>query len=294
MMHLVFQPADADTLRKAMELEESLQGDIMVIKDDYAVGPLYVSEEAESWQQRRDWWNELWEQSPYSVETLPMVDDRMAVHHLKKALDENPKEELWIWMGQNAHDVCGYYWLISQLQDYQGQVFVLYMNNLPFINEKGGIFYPVYLFEIPPAEYRKARKLCRKVTLSEMEVDPDEWKRLCSENSMVRILEGGKKIASKGADYFDEDILKNLTKEPQKGNKAMATILGKMKIKTGDLFLLWRMRVLAERGELDLNGDPSKGWKEFDVRLPGGGLPFAAEGDSAEGVTQTEAGSEGS
>ncbi|RYY38894.1 MAG: DUF1835 domain-containing protein [Chitinophagaceae bacterium] len=286
MIHLVFQPADAETLRKAMELEESLQGDIVVIKDDYAVGPLYVSDEAESWQQRRDWWQGLWEASPYSVETLPMVDDKMTVHQLTRTLEENTKEELWIWMGQNAHDVCGYYWLISQLQNYQGQVFVLYMNNLPFINEKGGIFYPVYLFEIPPAEYRKAKKLCRKVTLSEMEVDPDEWKRLCAENTMVRILEGGKKIVSKAADFFDEDILKQLTKEPQKGSKAISGVLSKMKIKTGDIFLLWRMRVLAEREEIVLTGDPSKGWKDFDVRLPGGGLPFAAEGDAndAEGV----------
>ncbi|RYY65101.1 MAG: DUF1835 domain-containing protein, partial [Chitinophagaceae bacterium] len=208
MTHLVFQPADAAILQKAMELDESLQGAIVEIKDDYAVGPLYGNDE-ESWQARRDWWKGLWEASPYgAAESLPMVDDKMTVHGLKRSLDDEPKEELWIWMGQNAHDVCGYYWLISQLQDYQGRVFVLYMNNLPFINEKGGIFYPQYLFEIPAPEFRKAKKLCRKVTLSELEVDPDEWKRLVSENAMVRILEGGKKIASKGDDFYDDDILK--------------------------------------------------------------------------------------
>ncbi|RYZ19265.1 MAG: hypothetical protein EOO16_20390, partial [Chitinophagaceae bacterium] len=90
------------------------------------------------------------------------------------------------------------------------------------------------------------------------------------ENTRVRHLEGGKKIVSKGDDFFDEDILKALTKEPQKGAKAMHNILSKMKVKTGDLFLLWRMRVLAGREELVLTGDPTKGWKEFDVRLPGG------------------------
>ena len=61
-------------------------------------------------------------------------------------------------MGQNAHDVCGYYWLISQLQPYQGRVIVLYMNNLPFINEKGQIFYPTALHEIQPKEFLKAKK----------------------------------------------------------------------------------------------------------------------------------------
>ncbi|TCJ12564.1 DUF1835 domain-containing protein [Flaviaesturariibacter flavus] len=293
MIHLVFQPADADTLRKAMEVDETLQGDIVEIKDDYAVGPLYLADDAEPWQQRRDWWKGLWEQSPYVAgESLPMVDDKMTLHSLMRTLDENPKEELWIWMGQNAHDVCGYYWLIAQIQKYQGRVFVLYMNNLPFINEKGGIFYPVYLFEIPPAEYRKAKKLCRKVTLSEMEVDPDEWKRLCQENTRVRHLEGGKKIVSKGDDFFDADILKALTKEPQKGAKAMHNILSKMKVKTGDIFLLWRMRVLHERGELVITGDPAKGWKEFDVRLPGG-ASIAPESDGISNIEQGITNNEG-
>jgi len=47
---------------------------------------------------------------------------------------------------------------------------VLYFNNLPFINEKGQIFYPTVLHEILPKEFLKAKKLNRKVTLSEFEV----------------------------------------------------------------------------------------------------------------------------
>jgi hypothetical protein len=196
-----------------------------------------------------------------------MVDDRLAVHNLKKELDENPKEEVWIWMGQNQHDVCGYYWLISQLSNYQGRIIVLYLNNLPFINDKGQIFYPTTLHEIQPKEFLKAKKLNRKVTLSEFEVDPDEWRKLCSENAMVRILEGGKKIVSKEEDFYDSEILKGLTNEWQKGNKVMASILGKMKIKTGDVFLLWRMKKLVELEKIEINGDTSKGWKDFEVKL---------------------------
>lgn len=144
---------------------------------------------------------------------------------------------------------------------------VLYMNNLPFINEKGQIFYPTYLHQIQPKEFIKAKKLCRKVTLSEFEIDPDEWKRLMTENGGVRLLEGGKKIVSKDADYFDEDITRNLTAEPQKGNKAIHNILGKMKIKTGDVYLLWRMTKLAEEDRIEISGDTAKGWKDFDVKL---------------------------
>lgn len=268
MIHLVFQQADVTVLQKAIELDETLQGDILEIKDDYAVGPLNELENSDGWQARKLWWKELLDASPYNTEeTMSMVDDRLTVHNLKRTLDENEQEELWIWMAQNQHDICSYFWLISQLKDYQGRIYILYLNNLPFINEKGQIFYPTTLHEIQPKEFLKAKKLARKVTLSEMEVDPDEWKRLSSENAMVRILEGGKKIASKEEDFYDADILKALTPEAVKGNKAMSNILGKMKIKTGDVFLLWRMKKLAEAEKIELIGDASKGWKEFEVKL---------------------------
>ena len=268
MIHIVFQEADIAVLQKAIELDDSLAGDIRIIRDDYAVGPLSEIYETEGYQQRREWWKQLVEASPYNTDQLmDLVDDRLAVHNLKKDLDENKNEELWIWMGQNQHDVCGYYWLISQLRDYQGRIVVLYFNNLPFINEKGQIFYPMTLHEIQPREFLKAKKLNRKITLSEFEVDPDEWKKLCNENALIRILEGGKKIVGKEEDFYDRDILVGLSNEWQRGNKAMHNILGKMRIKTGDVFLLWRMKKLADEGKIEINGDTSKSWKDFEVRL---------------------------
>ena len=53
---------------------------------------------------------------------------------------------------------------LSQLAEFQGRIFILYLNNLPFINEKGAIFYPTTLFSIPPKEFIKAKKLARPVT----------------------------------------------------------------------------------------------------------------------------------
>jgi uncharacterized protein YdeI (BOF family) len=40
-----------------------------------------------------------------------------------------------------------------------------------------------------------------------------------------------------------------------------------MKIKTGDIFLLWRMKELAVQDKIEINGEPAKGWKEFEVRM---------------------------
>ena len=268
MIHVVFQQADVHTLKKAIELDETLTGDVIQIRDDFAVGPIDNLDSEDGWAARENWQRSLLSESPYSSENLVgSFDDRKTVEEIKQRLDGNDKEELWIWMGQNQHDVCSYYWIISQLKDYQGKIVILYFNNLPFINDKGQIFYPAALHEILPKEFLKAKKLNRKITLSEFEVDPDEWKRLCNENAMVRILEGGKKIVGKDESFYDKDLLTGLSSEWQKGNRAMQSVLGKMKIKTGDVFLLWRMKKLAEEGKIEINGDTSKSFKDFEVRL---------------------------
>ena len=40
MIHIVFQEADIAALQSSFELDETLQADIVQIKDDLAVGPL--------------------------------------------------------------------------------------------------------------------------------------------------------------------------------------------------------------------------------------------------------------
>ena len=267
MIHIVFEQPNVTALEKAIELDESLQGEIVEIKDDFAVGPLGDIYHTEGYQARRSWWENLLEHSPYT-DTVNIVDDKLAVHNLLKKLDEQPQAEAWIWMGQNAHDVCSYYWLMPQLKDYQGRIQVLYLNNLPFINEKGSIFYPTHLHEIQPKEFLKAKKLARPITLSEFELDPDEWKKLCNENALVRFLEGGKKIVSKDVDFYDKDLLAYLN-GAMKLSKLIYTALGKMKVKTGDVFLVWRIKEMAAAGKLELTGDWDKGWKEVIVKFPG-------------------------
>jgi len=266
MIHIVFEEANIEALKKAIELDETLQGEIVQIKDDFAVGPIADIYETEGYQQRRDWWKNLLEHSPYK-EQIDLVDDKLTVTKLIRTLTEKSEEKLWIWMAQNQHDVCSYYWLMSQLKDFQGRIEILYLNNLPFINEKGQIFYPTHLFEIQPKEFLKAKKLARTITSSEFEVDPDEWKKLCNDNAAIRFLEGGKKIIGRKANYFDKDLLSVTTNDFQKLTKVLHNSYGKMKIQTGDVFLVGRIKELIANATLEMQGDWEKGWKEVEIRL---------------------------
>ena len=269
MIHIVFNESEVELMKQVMEMDESLAGKVVQIKDDFAVGPIAVLDTEEGWQARLDWWRGLLQGSPYGDSLVGSFDDRETVKTLVAEMEENGEEEIWIWMAQNQHDVTGYYWLMPQLSKFQGRVMVLYLNNLPFINEKGQIFYPSWLNEIQPKEFIKAKKLARPITLSEFEIDPDEWRKITGENAVVRILEGGKKIIGKEDSFYDNEILKNITGEWQKATRVLSNTLHRMKIKTGDVFVMWRMKELISRGKIEITGDLNKGWKDFDVKLSG-------------------------
>lgn len=268
MIHIVFQHTDVGLLKEAIKLDESLLGDIFEIKDEWGVGPLKDLDTEDGWQARVEWWKSLLEGSPYGANLAGSFDDRKTVSDIKGFLDSNPDEQAWIWMGQNQHDVTGYYWFIPQFREYQGRMMVIYLNNLPFINEKGQLFYPWSVHDILPKEVLKAKKLARPVTLSEFEIDPDEWRKIADESAAVRILEGGKKIVGKEENFYDGEILKNLTPEWQKATRVLSNTLHRMKIKTGDVFLMWRMKHLINEGKIEVMGEVANGWKEFDVRKP--------------------------
>lgn len=265
MLHIVFQENDIETLQKAIELDKNLEGEVWQIRDEFAAGPIANIYETEGYQQRRNWWQEVLQFSSHT-ESLDIINDKLTVYNIKKKLDEN--EVIWVWIAQNTHDVCGYYWLVSQFAEYQGKVFILNLSNLPFINENGGLFYPENLFQIQPKEFIKAKKLARPVTVSEFEMDSDEWKKLCNENAIVRTLEGGKKIISKEASYYDAGIFSLLQKEPQKLTRYLHSFYAKTKTHTGDVFIVWRIRMLAEENKILINGDWTKGWKDITIQTP--------------------------
>ena len=280
MIHIVFQHADVNLLKEAMKLDDSLQGEVIEIKDEWGVGPLKDIDTDEGWDARITWWKELLVGSPYE-KNVGTFDDRETVGSIKEKLDADETLEAWLWMGQNQHDVTGYYWLMPQLKPYQGRIMILYLNNLPFINEKGHLFYPWSVHDILPKEAVKAKKLARPVTLSEFEVDPDEWKKLADENATVRILEGGKKIVGKEDSFYDSEILKNITPDWQKATRVLSNTLHRMKIKTGDVFLMWRMKQLITAGKIETMGNVEGGWKEFDVRKAGSQAENAEVNDEA-------------
>lgn len=278
MIHILTTEEAAKNLEAAFEMDENLKGEILVLKDQLGNGPLSteVDEEKQD-EERTAFWQQL------SLHHMPHpIDDRQQMLNLvEKAVAE--EEPVCFWMAPNVHDVCAYYWLLSFFRQHEDMLHLIKINGLPFLNEKGQIFYPKSFSEVLPKEFSKTKRLLKRVTPAEYEVDGDEWKRIVSENSWVRLYEGGKKIITKGAEYFDNLILSCIGNEFQKGQKIVGEAVKKASHQSLNPFYAeWRLRQLIEQGELITNGDPSKPLREFEVKKAG-----AASVDESDATADT-------
>ncbi|MFC4261566.1 DUF1835 domain-containing protein [Ferruginibacter yonginensis] len=267
MIHIVFSDADAKILQEVINLDETLAGEVVTITDDYSVGPIENIYVGEGRAARKNWWLAVLAAGDFSTKHLDdETNDYTTIAQVVGTLRRNEEEQLYIWAAQNSRDVCGYYWLLHFVKPFQGRVQILYLNNLPFINEKGNIFYPEYLHQIPAKEFLKAKKLAREITLSELEVDPDEWQKLMTDNKTIRLLEGGKKLAQHDETFFDTEIKKFVGNDFQKATKIVQQYQSKSKVACSEAYLIWRLKTLTANNIFEMQGE-GKSLKEIEFKL---------------------------
>jgi hypothetical protein len=256
MFHIVFDSTGAGLLNAAMDLDEALDGETILFRDDYSVGPIQDLFSETGRRLRINWWNAIREDAKVSApHDVSEESDADILMKIMGRMEEEEFDQIWVWIAPNIKDVCGYYWLISQLASFSGRVYVVSLNNLPFIGEKGNVFYPVSLSDIPAREFIKAKKLARPVNTAEFETDPEEWLRLVSENKNLRLLEGGKKIIQQEDNYYDRAILHFLQPQFQKILRTAHQFILKSPEKLNEYFLLWRLRQLIAAGAAEQQGE---------------------------------------
>lgn len=263
--HFVVGDMAAEPLKEAVLSEPSMQGEVVVLKDILHVGPLQ-KEEGQTFSELR---TAFWQNVVANEKNFVPVDDMERLLEISAAMYKDEEIKAWFWMAPAPADVSAYHWMLPYLSKHMGRFYLLNITGLPFLDEQGKIYYPKSISEILPKELVKARRLARLVTHAEVEVDTDEWRKLVEENAGIRVHEGGKRLTSKTEDHYDNQLLSFCSQQFQKASKIVRQALSKYQIPTGDVYLGWRLRKLAEEGKIVIQGDSTRALNEYDVRLPG-------------------------
>jgi hypothetical protein len=223
------------------------------------------------------YWNKVIPNEKHPI----VANDLERVLEVSTQLHNNEKAKAWIWLAPWPADVCAYHWLLGYLGKHLEKLKVVNIVGLPFLDENGKVYYPKNISQVLPKELVKARKLARQVNAGELEVDGYEWQKLVDENAMIRVHEGGKKLVSKTEDFYDKTLLSFCSQQFQKASKIVRQVLSKADVPTGDLWLVWRIRVMIANEQLVVQGDANKATNEFEIRLPGE-IVVAVENDKTE------------
>ncbi len=261
MIHIICGKEAAKNLEAAFELDENLRGELVVLNDRLSYGPLRSEAEESHDSLRSSYWQKMVAQPE-----LRYNDEEVLKQTIEKALQD--EEPLCLWMAPNANDVCAYFWLLTYTRPYPSLLHTIFINGLPFLNEKGQLFYPHSFTEVPPREFVKTKRLLREVSVAEYEVDGDEWQRLQDEHSMLRLYEGGKKITSQSNEKFDTPLMNSISSEFQKASKVLNEALKKIKEPCEASFLENRLRELIPLFSVETRGDINKSLRDFEIRIP--------------------------
>jgi hypothetical protein len=264
MIHILVGHEAAKNLEEAFALDENLKGEIVVLKDTLGVGPIHPNEDEKFIEIRTSFWKDL--DTSFPEEEQVLDENTIKLLAVKAQREEEP---LCFWMSPCVTDVCAYFWLLTYLKQFPGMLHTINIVGLPFLNEKGQLFYPTNFSQIPAKEFLKTKRLLKEVTPAEYEVEGDEWARLQQENAWVRTYEGGKKIVSKDVSFFDTLIKNSLTDEFQKAHKVVNEILKKITQTVSHLFIEWRIKELIKANSIVINGDMAKHFKDFEIKKVG-------------------------
>ena len=268
--HFVVGDMAAQPLQEAIQLEPALQGEVIVLKDILHVGPLQKEAGSGFSALRAGFWQDV-----LGGDKVAEVDDMERLLEVSKQMYQNPDVQAWLWMAPWPADVMAYHWLLPYLGKHMGRFYLINIAGLPFLDENGKVFFPKNISDIQPKELVKARRLARQVTPAEFEIDGEEWSKMEQENAPIRTHEGGKKIAARAEDHYDNVLLSFCSQQYQKAHKVINQAISKFNVPTGDLYLGYRLRRMANVGKLQLQGDVTKTLKDFDIKLPGGDTPPA-------------------
>ncbi|OSZ79453.1 hypothetical protein CAP35_14735 [Chitinophagaceae bacterium IBVUCB1] len=262
--HFVVGDMAAQPLQEAIFSEPSIQGEIIVLKDILHVGPLQKEEGQSFSDMRAAFWQLV------TGSDKAEVTDMEQLLEVSKQMYSNPDAQAWLWMAPWPADVCAYHWMLPYMSKHLGRFHLLSIAGLPFLNEDGKVYFPKNISEILPRELVKARRLARQVTPAEFEVDGDEWQKMVNDNAGIRTHEGGKKTAPRSESHYDNILLSFCSHQFQKAHKVVNQAINKYNVPTGDAYLGWRLRCMAQEGKLVLQGDAGKTLKDFEIKLSGG------------------------
>jgi len=170
-------------------------------------------------------------------------------------------EAVRIWYSHNPDELCGMYWLMSQLRPFNLQT-PIYLVMLPLweYGKENTVISRTGWGEIAPEEWSKYVVLQEEVRLARLSSCFAKWQQLQEENSPLRATLNGH-LQSVPEVVYDSSILREIDALPDEFKMAVVigNVLGKYQLGIGDVWIALRIEKLINDGFLEVVQEAPKG-----------------------------------
>ena len=174
---------------------------------------------------------------------------RRNIREYRRLMDFIQKgEAVRIWYSQTPYSLCGLYWLCSQMNGMEHEVYVVEM---PAYTERSdGVIVTHHSWGNVEAErFSSFLKYQRRLSGNERRMFGSKWTELAEDNSPLRAVVNGE-LTGVPEDFYDFLILREITETPVKEARLIGDILGKYPLQVGDWWYASRIEQMINDGKI--------------------------------------------
>lgn len=163
-------------------------------------------------------------------------------------------ESIRVWYSHNPDEMCGMYWLLSQLRPLK-QRGAVYLVKLPEWEYKDEMTICTHngWGEIGPGEWGRYQSIQEEAQPAFLSLCSTKWNQLKEENAPLRVFLNGQ-LQSAPEDVYDSFIAREIDKQPEVFVEAMVigNVLGKYQLGIGDAWVALRIEKMIAEGNLEV------------------------------------------
>ena len=188
---------------------------------------------------------------------ISQIDDRLKRN--QEALDSvlarcADGESVRVWYSHNPDEMCGMYWLLSQLRPLKqrGRILLVKLPEWEYKDEMTICTHNGW-GEIGPGEWGRYQSIQQEAQPAFLALCSTKWSQLKEENARLRIFLNGQ-LQSAPEDVYDSFITREIDKQPEAFVEAMVigNVLGKYQLGIGDAWIALRMEKMIAEGRLEV------------------------------------------
>lgn len=165
-------------------------------------------------------------------------------------------ESVRIWYSNEPDEMCGLYWFMEQLNQWEVDDVQVYIVKLPEweADEKGNIVQIKCWGEVIPGEWHRYLALQKPVSpVFRQVVCASHWQELQRENAPLRAVLNGQ-LVSVSEKLYDDFILREIAAEDGGLKEAMliGSVISKYQLGMGEFWIALRIEEMIRAGELEV------------------------------------------